>query len=311
MKHLTFSIFIHFIVLILLVTVSLNQALSAGLEEHEHSSNVTHQSSSAAMARQLSNPVSLLWSLNLQNNWTFNKGNLSDGDYEDFYKFEFQPVVPLLLTENLKLITRMSLPILGGKPAFNPAKMDFDNKSGLGDIAVFSLFSPNKKPTKSHPYEILLGAGPTFIFPSASKDSLGQGKWQAGPTGLIGYLDKKWVIAALVQQWWSYGGDSDRSKTSQMAIQYFVWRNLPGAWQVGTGGPTININWEAPDNDDKVNLPLGLGITKTVRLGKLPMKIQLAGTYSVIHEDTFGERWNIQLTLTPVIPSLIKGVIFR
>jgi len=171
------------------------------------------------------------------------------------YDLQFQPVLPLLLTENLKLITRMSLPIIGGKPAFNPANMDFDNKSGLGDIALFSLFSPNKKPTKSHPYEILLGAGPTFIFPSASKDSLGQGKWQAGPTGLIGYLDRKWVIAALVQQWWSYGGDSDRSKSSQMAIQYFIWRNLPGAWQVGTGGPTININWEAPDNDDKVNLP--------------------------------------------------------
>lgn len=102
MKYLNFSIFTHFIVLILLVTVSLNQALSADLQPQEHSSAVTHQSSAAAVARQLSNPVSLLWSLNLQNNWTFNKGDLSDGDYEDFYKFEFQPVVPLLLNREFE-----------------------------------------------------------------------------------------------------------------------------------------------------------------------------------------------------------------
>jgi hypothetical protein len=283
---------------------------SQSLQSHEHSSNVTHQSSKEDIARQLSNPVSLLWSINLQNNWTFNKGKLSNGKYKDFYKFDFQPVLPFLLTEKIKVINRLDLPILGGKPVFSPGKMGFDNDSGLGDITFFSLFSPNTKPTKGKPYEIIMGIGPTFIFPSATKDSLGQGKWQFGPTGVLGYLDKNWVIAALVQQWWSYAGDSDRDKTSQMAIQYFVWRMLPGAWQVGTGTPTINIDWKAPDNDDKVNLPIGLAIGKTITIGKMPLKIELQGSYSVVNEDTFGERWNIQLILTPVIPSLIKNAIF-
>lgn len=283
---------------------------SQSLQSHEHSSNVTHQSNTQAIARQLNNPVSLLWSINLQNNWTFNKGKLSKGDYKDFYKFDFQPVMPLLLTEKIKLINRLDLPILGGKPAFNTNKMGFDHVSGLGDITFFSLFSPNTKPSKAKPYEIIMAVGPTLIFPSATKDSLGQGKWQMGPTGVLGYLDKNWVIAALVQQWWSYAGDSDRPKTSQMAIQYFVWRMLPGAWQVGTGSPTIDINWEAQDNDDKVNLPIGLAVGKTLIIGKLPIKIQLQGSYSVVNEDTFGERWNIQLIITPVIPSLIKNAIF-
>jgi hypothetical protein len=283
---------------------------SQSLQSHEHSSNVTHQSSAQAIARQLSNPVSLLWSINLQNNWTFNKGKLSNGKYKDFYKFDFQPVMPLLLTEKIKMINRLDVPILGGKPVFNPGKMGFDNDSGLGDITFFSLFSPNTKPTAAKPYEIIMAVGPTLIFPSASKDSLGQGKWQAGPTGALGYLDKNWVIAALVQQWWSYAGDSDRPKTSQMAIQYFVWRMLPGAWQVGTGSPTITFDWKAPDNDDKVNLPLGLAVAKTTSIGKMPIKFQLQSWYSVVNQDTFGQRWNIQLVITPVIPSPFKNAIF-
>jgi hypothetical protein len=29
-----------------------------------------------------------------------------------------------------------------------------------------------------------------------------------------------------------------------------------------------------------------------------------------IHPDVFGQQWNIQVSLTPVIPKLIKGTVF-
>jgi len=51
-------------------------------------------------------------------------------------------------------------------------------------------------------------------------------------------------------------------------------------------------------------------INKVVKLGKLPVKIGLAGQYMPIHPDTFGQRWNIQLSITPVLPKLIKGNLF-
>jgi hypothetical protein len=47
-----------------------------------------------------------------------------------------------------------------------------------------------------------------------------------------------------------------------------------------------------------------------VKLGNLPVKFQLEGSYSVAHEDTLGQRWNIRLTVTPVIPRLISNAIF-
>lgn len=94
-----------------------------------------------------------------------------------------------------------------------------------------------------------------------------------------------------------------------MNIQYFLWRLLPGAWKVGTGAPNVTINWKA-DDDNKVNLPIGLGLAKTVRIGNLPMKFQLEGSYSFVHQDILAQRWNIRFTATPVIPRLISNAIF-
>ncbi len=250
---------------------------------------------------QLANPVSSVWSIVFQNNFTFLKGEPSDKT-RFLYNLNFQPVLPVPLTNSWNLITRPVFPFIFGQPVFN-TESGFDSKSGLGDIAMVNLLSPNK------PSGFLWGIGPTWIFPTATNKNLGQEKWQVGPAAVGLYLSKDWIFGAFPQQWWSFAGKNNRSDTSQMIIQYFVWRLLPGAWQVGTGAPNITINWKA-DDDNKVNLPVGLGVAKTVKLGNLPVKFQLEGSYSVAHEDILGQRWNIRLTVTPVIPRLISNAIF-
>ena len=42
------------------------------------------------------------------------------------------------------------------------------------------------------------GAGPGVIFPSATDDSLGSGKWSAGPTGAVVRQQGPWTVFALV-----------------------------------------------------------------------------------------------------------------
>ena len=54
-----------------------------------------------------------------------------------------------------------------------------------------------------------------------------------------------------------------------------------------------------------------MAVGKVVKLGRLPVKIQLAGQYMPIHPLSAGQEWNIQLSLTPVIPKLIKERLFR
>lgn len=103
------------------------------------------------------------------------------------------------------------------------------------------MFSPSPKLAGNW----LLGLGSTFTFPTASSDYTGQGKWQVGPAAVVGYLSKKWILGAFVQNWQSFGG-SGHSRTNQMNLQPIAAYFYPTAgvsdipatyWQ--TGRPTL------------------------------------------------------------------------
>ena len=117
-------------------------------------------------------------------------------------------------------------------------------------------------------------------------------------------IGKPWVIGGVVQHWWSFAGEHDRSHISQTDFQYIIRRQIPGAMSIGMG-PTVVVDWEA-DSGNKLTLPIGLGITKTVRWGKVPIKLRFEPQYSVIRPDDFGTAWNFRLQITPVIPSPFK-----
>ena len=78
-------------------------------------------------------------------------------------------------------------------------------------------------------------------------------------------------------------------------------KRIPGAASIGMG-PTISIDWEA-ESGNQLTLPIGLGITKTVKWGKMPIKMRLEPQYSIIKPDSLGTTWNIRLQITPVIKS--------
>ena len=141
--------------------------------------------------------------------------------------------------------------------------------SGLGDIVYVGLFTP-REPPKIRGGTLIWAFGPTLIAPTASEDVLGQGKWQLGPAAAVGYLGRKWTLGVLAQHWWSAGGDSDRASVSQSSIQYFWSRKLPNQWSLGAS-PTISLDWD--DGAIDVEFPLGVGINKTVILGKLPARL--------------------------------------
>lgn len=221
------------------------------------------------------------------------------------YNLNFQPVLPLRLTENWNLITRPLFPVLAGVDVPEPSGggVNWTEKGGFGDLVLVSLLSPKSGEG------LLWGVGPTFIFPTASDSALGQGKWQAGPAAVVLYLGKEWIVGALAQQWWSFAGDSNRPDTSQANIQYFIQYLLPDHWQVGLA-PNVTVNWKA-DSGNKLNFPIGLGVGKLVRFGKLPVKFTVEIDYSVVKPDDFSQRWLIRFQVIPVLPALIKDPLIR
>lgn len=248
--------------------------------------------------RQLQNPVSSVWSLTFQFNNFFLKGSPSDKTRVQSL-LNFQPVLPLHLTKDVNLIVRPVLPFIFSSPVFDG--QGFENKGGFGDMALVPFISPASD-------NWILGVGPTTIFPTATNKGLGQGKLQLGPAAVVGWFNREWMALIFPQQWWSVAGDDGRPDTSQANIQYALYRFLPNAWSIGTS-PNILIDWKA-DDGNKVTLPVGLSVGKTVKLGKLPVNFAVQGQWMPWHPDDFGQRWNIQLVVKPVIPSLIKGTLF-
>ena len=261
------------------------------------------EESASELNRKLTNPVSSIWSIaNQFNNFELNNGHWSNN-------WNFQPVLPLSLTKDWNLITRPVMPFYDIVPhptiALRPTPHlgEWERDAGLGDLALVELLSP------AHSGNWILGAGPTAIFPTATSPFTGQRKWQLGPTVVFGYLTERYFIGVFPQQWWSIGGVHSRPDTNQMNLQPIATMFFGDGWSLGYSG-NILADWNAP-SPDVWTVPIGLGLAKVVKFGRLPVKIQLAVQYMPVHPRIDGQEWNVQVSITPVIPKLIKGTLFQ
>jgi hypothetical protein len=254
------------------------------------------EESESDLNRKLTNPVSDLWSISNQfNNFELNNGHWSNN-------WNFQPVLPVSLTKDWNLITRPVMPFYNIVP--HPTiSGEWERDAGLGDLTLLELLSP------ANSGNWVLGAGPTAIFPTATSGFTGQGKWQLGPSVVVGYLSKKFFIGVFPQQWWSIGGEHGRPDTNQMNLQPIATIFFGEGWSFGYSG-NILADWTAP-SPDVWTVPIGLGLGKVVKFGRLPVKIQLAVQYMPVHPRISGQEWNVQVQITPVIPKLIKGALFQ
>jgi hypothetical protein len=255
----------------------------------------------AEVGQKLSDPTSDVWALFTEFDWNFVQGKATS-KYRHAQDILFQPVLPVPLTDGLKMISRPVVPF--ASVPLPDGKGGFDRKTGLGDIQVPLLFVP--KGLSVGGFDVTYGGGPTFVFPTATSDPLGSDRWEAGPA-LVGVVkNDKITVGALGQYWWSYAGGNP--VTSHGSLLYFGWYNLPDAWQIGTN-PTITYDHEA-SSDNKWSVPIGLTVAKTTKIGRVPVKFQLGGQYFVVNQEDYGPRFLLKLNIIPVIPALIKEPVF-
>jgi len=244
--------------------------------------------------RQLNNPLSKTWALTLQDNLSGKEGDLVDGTALGNVLL-FQPLLPVPISKKLMFSGRPVFPLVTSPNVdFSTGETD-GHTTGFGDLQLLTLIGPDKADGW------VWGAGATFKFPTASDPELGQGKYQAGPAAMLLKMGRPWIYGFLVQHWASFAGDDDQPDTGYTDFQYIVRYALPHAWSVGAG-PSITYNWEA-DEGDRLTVPIGLGVTKTVLMGKMPVKLRAEVHYSLVRPESYGEQWNIRLQFTPVIKS--------
>ncbi|MEM7221424.1 MAG: neuromedin U [Pseudomonadota bacterium] len=221
------------------------------------------QESQKELAKESQNPLGDIISFTSENNTRFGLGPEDAIENAN----DLRLVYPLAL-DDWTLINRPTLPVV-----YQGERVEGEGSVfGLGDLNYQGFFVP--------PLGIpaTVGFGPSLFLPTATDDRLGSEKWSAGPAAVIVAKPGPWLFGTLVQNVWSFAGDSDAPDVNFFSWQYFINYNLDDGWYL-TSSPTITANWEA-SSDDRWTVPVGGGVGKLVRLGNQPIDFKLQGLWN-------------------------------
>jgi hypothetical protein len=131
---------------------------------------------------------------------------------------------------------------------------------------------------------LLVGVGPTFVFPTATSRSAGQGAWQAGPamgavySGLRGLL-----IGFVLQNPVSFAYTSPkRPPQNTLEFQPVIALHLWEKWYLRSAEANWQMGWR---RHSPTTLPLSLGLGRTfVRPGLPPMSFFVTGQWTAYRQ---------------------------
>jgi hypothetical protein len=198
------------------------------------------------------------------------------------------------VSKDWNLITRIVTPVI-----YQPTTSEPINQGayGFGDLNPSFFLSPAK------PHKIIWGVGTAIVLPTATNPVLGQGKWSMGPTVVVLAQPGKWTVGGLVNNVWSFAGQSSRANVNQMLFQYFINYNLNKGWFI-TWQPTLTANWEATAGGRWV-VPFGGGVGRIMKLGFQPVNLTAQIYGNAVHPPG-ASPWGVRLQIAFLFPKLTR-----
>lgn len=249
---------------------------------------VHSQESNEDLAQAAANPLADLMSFPFQNNT-----DTGLGEYDRTRNvLNIQPVIPL---SGGKIITRTIFPLVW-LPDIIAESGSF--ASGLSDTLFTAFYVP---PAKGN---LTWGPGLAVEIPTGG-EKRGSQKWSMGPSVVVLVQPGPWTIGILANNVWSVASNSERDSVNKGLINLFLVRQLGGGLYVNSA-PIITVNWKAPEGQKWI-VPLGAGVGKLFRLGKLPVNAQVGAYYNIVKPD-IGPDWQVRIQIQFILPmSILKG----
>ena len=146
--------------------------------------------------------------------------------------------------------------------------------TGVGNLQLFDLITIKQSWGR-------WGFGPSRVFPTASSNGTGAGKYQIGPSVALIYTGIKNLTAgAVVQNPISYAGSPNRPNVNNMIISPTFTFNLKEGWFLGLSDYNWTFNWESGGTAAKplgvsATVPLGVQVGKVVTIGRQPVSLSV------------------------------------
>jgi hypothetical protein len=132
---------------------------------------------------------------------------------------------------------------------------------------------------------LLLGVGPTFVFPTATSTSAGQGSWQAGPAVAGVYKGIPWLVAGFVLQdpiSFAYSSPN-RPPQNTLEFQPILAIHLWQGWYLRSAEATWVCDFH---RHSPTVLPLSLGVGDViVHPGLPPLNFYVTGQWTVYRQN--------------------------
>lgn len=283
----------------------------SSLAAQENANQQAGEKSADDLARELANPNTTLGTMAFPIDYIHYSGDLPGADSRNGVLMNFQPSLPIPLSSSVNLFVRPLIPLYITQPTFG--QNGFEQQGvNLGNISADVAIG------KTWPSKIIGIAGVFGSFRTATDKTLRSNYTMLGPEAMVAKIYDWGVIGIMLNHSWSLNSkDPDAFNTTTLpdnlwtnttgretasitAGQYFYVYNLKNAWQI-TGQPTFSYNHKATKGN-KFTFPIGTGVNKVTKFGKLPVKLSLQYWYYLASPDSFGPQHQIRLQIAPVVP---------
>lgn len=154
-------------------------------------------------------------------------------------------------------------------------------RTEFGDLPVFDMAV---LPWPDRKTGLLIGVGPTFVFPTATSKSAGDGAWQAGPALGAIYIGIPGVLLGFIAQnpiSFAYTSP-ERAPENTFQLQPILAIHLWEKWYLRSAEANWSVGWR---RHSPTMLPLSLGIGRTfVRRGLPPMGFFVTGQWTLYRQ---------------------------
>jgi len=275
------------------------------------------------IAREMTNPLAPFTYLDWHMEYRTFQGSLPGASDQTQWGHIFQGVIPFRQENGKGWVFRFSVPYYDDQPIIYSDLGYPYGRTGYAEWRIRqqdptlqgeNYWSPTHGHTDDLSTELVYGGisddglilqyGLAVIWPVTTDTSNGRQQFILGPEVNIGKMTDRGVYGALVSHVVDVAEKKDDFGTGEAnltTIQAYFSYGLGNGWQL-ISNPVITYDWEG-DGGNKLNLPLGLGISKTSRWGKIPFRISAEVQKYIASTDRFATDWLFRMTISPVLPN--------